>query len=217
MAIQNLKDLTPRQQETLDWIKEFIQKHSVPPTVREIGRAFHIKSSSVFDLLQSLVRKGYLRRSDMGTRSLILEGQNTGAECGCGEIPVVGMVAAGQFIEALEVDYGTISVDKSILRGGKAHALKVKGDSMIDANILNGDYVVIREQDTADTGDIVVALKDGEATLKYFYRERNRIRLEPANKKMSPIYVKAGDFKIQGKVVGVMRFMAGDTAGVDSD
>lgn len=206
-AARQMTDLTPRQWETLEWIRGFISKHSMPPTVREIGRAFDIKSSSVFDLLQSLERKGYLKRGDMGARSLILKGQESSVRCGCEEIPVIGKIAAGQPIEAIETDYGTVTVNKDLLKGRKAYALKVKGNSMIDANILDGDYVIIREQNTADNGDIVVALIEGEATIKRFYREGRRIRLEPANKKMSPIYVKTGEFKIQGKMVGVMRFV----------
>jgi len=202
-----MTDLTPRQRETLDWIRDFIARHSMPPTVREIGSAFDIKSSSVFALLKSLERKRYLRRGNMGSRSLILEGQDDSAKCGSEEVPVIGRIAAGQPIEAIENDYGTISVNKAMLKGRKAFALKVEGNSMIEASILDGDYVIIRKQNTADNGDIVVALIEGEATLKRFYREARRVRLEPANEEMSPIYVKAGDFKIQGKMVGVMRFV----------
>jgi repressor LexA len=204
---RQMTDLTPRQRETLEWVKDFISKHSMPPTVREIGSAFGIKSSSVFELLKTLERKGYLRRGDMGSRSLILEGQGAGTKCESEEVPVMGRIAAGEPIEVIETDYGTVTVNKDLLKGRKAYALKVKGNSMIEANILNGDYVIIREQNTADNGDIVVALIEGEATLKRFYREAKRMRLEPANKKMSPIYVKSGDFKIQGKMVGVMRFV----------
>lgn len=204
---RQMADLTPRQRETLEWIRDFIAEHNMPPTVREIGRAFGIKSSSVFELLKTLQRKGYLRRGDMGARSLILESQGAGTKCESEEVPVIGRIAAGQPIEAIETDYGTVTVNKDLLKGRKAYALKVKGNSMVEEGILDGDYVVIRQQNTADNGDIVVALIDGEATLKRFYREGRRIRLEPANRELAPIYVKRGDFKIQGKMVGVMRFL----------
>jgi repressor LexA len=211
-ARYDMTDLTPRQRETLNWVKSFIQEHGMPPTVREIGRAFDIKSSSVFDLLQALERKGYLRRGTMGSRSLIIEGRK-GIKCGCLDVPVTGLIAAGAPIEAIEEDHGTISVSRELLRGSSGFALKVKGNSMVEASILDGDYVVIRRQETADDGDIVVALIEGEATLKRFYREDGRVRLEPANREIAPIYVEQGDFKVQGKMVGVMRFMAGDTPG----
>ncbi|MBI5570477.1 MAG: transcriptional repressor LexA [Desulfomonile tiedjei] len=203
-------DLTPRQRETLDWVKNFIREHGMPPTVREIGAAFGIKSSSVFDLLSTLERKGWLRRGDLGARSLIVEGlTNTQSEIS--EVPVVGSIAAGRPIEAIENDRGTIAVSSDLLRGRETYALKVEGESMIDAGILDGDYVIVRQQETADDGDIVVALIGEEATLKRFYREEDGVRLEPANKELTSIHVGIGDFRIQGKVVGVMRMMGNNT------
>lgn len=196
---------TPRQREVLEWIKAFLREHGVPPTVREIGAAFGIKSSSVFDLLKALERKGHLRRSSLGARSLIVEGADTRGECGYVEVPVVGRIAAGRPIEAVEHDCGTVAVRKDLLRGCEAFALKVEGDSMVEAGILDGDHVVIRKQDTAENGDIVVALIDDEATLKRLYREKGRIRLDPANKEMDSIYVDSGELRVQGKVVAVHR------------
>jgi repressor LexA len=177
----------------------------MPPTVREIGAAFEIKSSSVFDLLKALERKGQLRRGDLGARSLIIEGDTRSRECGCEEVPVVGRVRAGAPIEAVEDNRGTIGVKKDLLRGRAAFALEVQGDSMIEAGILDGDYVVVRKQETADDGDIVVALIENEATLKRFYRDAGGVRLAPANSAMSPIQVRSGDFSIQGIVISVMR------------
>lgn len=203
-------DLSPRQRETLEWVKDFIQEHGMPPTVREIGGAFGIKSSSVFDLLKALERKGYLRRGELGARSLIIENQSSGHAGGCAEIQVVGRIPAGQSVEAIEHDCGTVAVSKEILRGGSAFALKVEGSSMVEAGILDGDYVVVRKQESAEDGDIVVALIENEATLKRFYRERGGVRLEPANRNMAPIQVTSGEFKIQGKVVGLVRMMSAE-------
>lgn len=215
MARPKTKDLTPRQREIFEWVKGFIEEHGMPPTVREIGAAFGIKSSSVFDLLKAIERKGYLRRGALGARSLIVEERNPRHTCGCEEVPVVGRIAAGQPIEAVEHDCGTVAVRKDLLRGRDAFALRVEGDSMIEAGILDGDYVVVRKQETAENGDIVVALIDDQATLKRFYLEEDGcVRLEPANREMAPIHVTSGEFRVQGKVVGVMRIMdSGPTRG----
>ncbi len=201
MTRRRILELTERQSEILKWIEDFAREHGVPPTVREIGRAFGIRSSSVFDLLKTLERKGRLRRCGPGARSLVLKNLS----CGCRELPVKGRIAAGKPILAAEDDLGTVTVDADLLRSQAGYALKVEGDSMVDAGILDGDYVVIRAQDTADDGDIVVALIEDEATLKRFHREKNRIRLDPANKKMRPSYVDSGEFRVQGKVVAVHR------------
>ena len=202
---------TPRQREILDWVKAFILDNGMPPTVREIGSAFEIKSSSVFELLQGLERKGHLRRGDLGARSLIVEDESRrrGSSRGSVEIPVVGCIPAGQPIEAIEHDRGSVVVGPDLLRGREGFALKVEGESMIEAGVLDGDYVVVRKQESADDGDMVVALIEDEATLKHLYRERGGVRLEPANKSMDAIRVRDGEFRIQGKVVGVVRIMDG--------
>lgn len=211
MAGTSRQPLTPRQRETLDWVKGFIRKNGMPPTVREIGGAFDIKSSTVFELLKALERKGYLRRGDLGARSLIVEdgGKRRGPSQTGVEVPVVGCIAAGQPIEAIEDDRGAVVVGQNMLRGRAGFALKVEGESMIDDGVLDGDYVVVRKQDTAENGDMVVALIEDEATLKRFYRERAGVRLEPANKRMKAIHVRKGEFRIQGKVVGVVRIIDG--------
>lgn len=199
--------LTPRQAETFDWIRDFIAEHSMPPTVREIGRAFGIKSSSVFDLLKALQKKGRLRRGDLGARSLIVSEPDSLRMRNCAEVPVAGRIAAGEPILAFEDRAGTVTVDSDLLRGCDAYALRVQGRSMVEAGILDGDYVIVRKQDTAETGDIVVAIIEDEATLKRFYPEGGRVRLEPANGQMKPIYVVQGEFRIQGKVVAVHRVL----------
>jgi len=198
------KEATLRQQETLSWVKAFIRDHGMPPTVREIGRAFGIDSSSVFYLLKQLERKGYLERGDLGARSLIVKGSKPMPR-NCTDVRVIGRIAAGRPIEAIEHYSKTLHVSSNVLRGHSGYVLKVVGDSMIDAGILDGDYVIVRKQDTAEDGDIIVALIGDEATLKRFYRERGGVRLEPANLRMKPIHVKSGDFKIQGRVVAIHR------------
>lgn len=198
------KDATPRQREVLDWVKTFIRDHGMPPTVREIGDALDIKSSSVFHLLKELERKGYVERVGRSARSLILKGRKR-APFGCVEVPVVGRIAAGQPVEAIEHHAGTIHVNKEMPRGHNGFALKVVGNSMVEAGILDGDYVIVRKQETAEDGDIVVALINGDATLKRFYRDGDGVRLEPANSAMQPIHVRTGEFMIQGKLVGVQR------------
>jgi len=199
-------DLSQRQRETFEWVKEFIHEHGIPPTVREIGAAFKIKSSSVFDLLAALERKGYLRRRDRGARSLIVEGlSNVRDEVS--EVPLIGVIAAGRPIEAIEDARGNVIVKKGVLRGRETFALRVEGDSMVDAGILSGDYVIVWKQESADNGDIVVALIGEETTLKRFYREKDGVRLEPANPALFPIHVRSGQFRILGKVIGVQRFL----------
>jgi repressor LexA len=199
--------LTPRQEEILSWVKGFIREHAMPPTVREIGTAFDIKSSSVFDLLQALERKGHLRRGDLGARSLIVKGRVQRHEWSYTEVRVIGRIRAGAPIEAIEDNWGTIAVKKDLLRGHAAFALKVEGNSMVEAGILDGDCVVVRKQETADDGDIVVALIGNEATLKRYYREVDGIRLEPANPALSAIRIRSGQFAVQGVVVSVMRVL----------
>ena len=204
MARAASESLTDRQREILNWIKTFIRKQSMPPTVREIGAAFDIKGSSVFQHLKALEKKGYLRRGELGARSLIVRGRES-IPCNCEKVPVIGRIAAGSPILAVEEETDTVTVEKKLLRGHKAYALRVEGKSMVDAGILDGDYVIVRQQDAADDGDIVVALIDDEATLKRFYRNGDRVRLEPANKRMKPITVDSGEFRIQGKMVAVHR------------
>jgi len=206
MARPATTEATPRQREILAWIKAFIRDHGMPPTVREIGDAFGIKSSSVFHLLKELERKGYLERGGLGARSLIVKGRKR-VPCGCVEVPIVGRIPAGRPVEAIEHETGTLHVNKELLRGRGGFALQVVGDSMVDAGILDGDYVIIRKQETAEDGDVVVALIEDEATLKRFHREGDGVRLDPANSRMQPIHVRTGEFRIQGKVVGVQRHL----------
>lgn len=209
MTRLSARPLTPRQRETLDWIKAFIAEHGMPPTVREIGNAFGIKSSTVFAFLRTLQEKGYLRRGDWGARSLIVKGVGRLSKAATAsiDVPILGQIPAGQPLEAIEESRGTIAVNRELLRGAVGFALKVEGRSMIDAGIQEGDYVIVRRQEIAKDGDIVVALIENEATLKRFFSEEDGVRLEPANRRMRPLHVRRGEFRIQGKVIALIRMM----------
>jgi len=205
MARPASSELTARQREVFTWIKSFAAEHGVPPTVREIGKALKIESSSVFDMLKALERKGALRRGNLGARSLIIHEEHGQRRRDSVEIPVVGRIAAGAPIEAIEDRATTIAVDTRLLRGREAYALRVQGDSMIEDGILDGDVVVVLKQQTAENGDTVVALIGEDATLKRFHREKHQVRLEPANSNLKPIRVRPDRLRIQGKVIGVQR------------
>jgi len=199
-------ELTKTQRKTLEWIKEYVSAHhGAAPTYSDICKAFGIVLGSAQDRMHVLERKGYLRRSRK-PRSIELLKEKVYKP---GLIPVMGTIAAGKPIDAFEDRRNGFNVDKDMVGGGKAFALLVKGDSMVEDGILDGDYVIIREQSTAETGETIVALIGNEATLKKYYREGRRIRLEPANSSMKPIYVDAHseEFRIQGILVGLMRVL----------
>lgn len=211
-----MQGLTKRQEQTLDFIRSSIEDRGYPPTLREIGEHMGIRSTNgVNDHLRALERKGYLTREDMKSRALkIVEDQapppaNKLADDDLIEVRVLGRVAAGLPLYAEENVIDTVRVDRMLVRGGRdVFGLRVAGDSMIDAGILSGDYIFVKKQSTADRGDIVVALIGDEATVKYFYPERDYVRFQPANGSMAPILVRASDFKstmLLGKVVGVYR------------
>jgi repressor LexA len=213
-----MQGLTKRQEQTLDFIRQSIEDRGYPPTLREIGEHMGIRSTNgVNDHLRALERKGYLTREDMKSRALkLVEDQapppannKLSAEEDLIEVRVLGRVAAGLPLYAEENVIDTVRVDRMLVRGGReVFGLRVTGDSMIDAGILSGDYIFVKKQSTADRGDIVVALIGDEATVKYFYPERDYVRFQPANGSMAPILVRASDFKstmLLGKVVGVYR------------
>jgi repressor LexA len=212
-----MQGLTKRQEQTLDFIRRSIEDRGYPPTLREIGEHMGIRSTNgVNDHLRALERKGYLTREDMKSRALKLVEDQLAApapklnvEDDLIEVRVLGRVAAGLPLYAEENVIDTVRVDRMLVRGGReVFGLRVTGDSMIDAGILSGDYIFVKKQSTADRGDIVVALIGDEATVKYFYPERDYVRFQPANGQMAPILVRASDFKstmLLGKVVGVYR------------
>jgi repressor LexA len=218
-----MQGLTQRQQMVLDFIRQSIHDRGYPPTLREIGARMGIRSTNgVNDHLRALERKGYLTREDMKSRALrptslatqMLDGAAVSAEPAANdvdfvEVPVLGRVAAGLPLLAEEHVIDTVHIDRTLVKGGReVFGLKVHGDSMIDAGILNSDYIFVKKQLTANRGDIVVAMIGDEATVKYYYPEKDHVRFQPANKNMAPIYVRAADFKptmLLGVVVGVYR------------
>ena len=195
-----------RQKQILDFIKQYIDKYSYSPTLAEIAEAIGVSSlATVHEHLQALVTKGVIKRFEGAVRGIEVLDQKISGNLKGVELPLLGYIAAGQPIMPYIDPDATVGVPTNMVSGKKrTYVLQVKGDSMIEDGILDGDYVIIEEQSIAYDGEIVVALLDtGLATLKRFFREPNRIRLEPANAAMEPIY--ATSVKIQGKCVGVIR------------
>lgn len=205
--------LYKRQKQILDYIQENIEKYGYAPTLTEIAQHLGLSSlATVHEHLAVLEKKGLIRRYRGAVRGIeVLDSakQNSGViekiVSTFVELPVLGFIACGEPIEPYTDPNATIGVNSNLVRpGDQSFVLQAKGDSMIDDGILSGDYVVVREQKNANNGDIVVAvLRNGFATLKRYYREASRIRLQPANTTMSPIYVT--DVEIRGKVVAVIR------------
>jgi repressor LexA len=200
--------LTDRQREVLTFISDSIRKRGYPPTLREIGSHFGIRSTNgVNDHLRALEKKGFLHREDLKSRAL----RPVGMEDNFVEVPVLGRVAAGQPLLAVQNYEDTVKIDRFFIgQNREVFALRVKGDSMIDAGIFDGDYVFIRKQLQATPGEIVVAMIGDEATVKYYHPEGDNIRFQPANAAMSPIIVRKRDFRsvnLLGVVIGIYRKM----------
>ncbi|SIS97851.1 repressor LexA [Alicyclobacillus vulcanalis] len=196
--------LTARQRAILEFIKKNIREKGYPPSVREIGEAVGLASSStVHGHLERLQQKGYLRRDPTKPRALELLVNDEEP----GDVvlaPIVGRVTAGLPIAALEDIEGYLPVPNDVAKGDEVFALRVVGDSMVNAGILDGDLAIVRRQTSADNGDIVVAMtEEDEATVKRFYREDGRVRLQPENDAMAPLYFPK--VTILGKVIGIFR------------
>lgn len=198
--------LTKKQKEILDFLETFLDDNGYPPSFEEIAHNFGYNSlATVHEHLENLRAKGYIRKSYNASRSIELV--SSGAVASALELPLMGNVAAGVPIEAIP-DPESITVPDNLLRrGGQHYVLRVKGDSMIEEQIRDGDYVIVNARPTAQDGDMVVALVDGDsATVKKFYREKDgRVRLQPANATMPPLYFQPENVLIQGIVVGVIR------------
>jgi len=196
-------DLTKKQSKALECIREFLATHNYAPSYRDIMRAMGIKSpATAYNHVQALRDKGYLRLRDGHMRSVELT-EKANVFVRSIDVPLLGTIAAGEPIEAIE-DKEKLAVPMELLPHLNCYALRVKGDSMIEAGILDGDYVIVERNFYPENGDVVVALLDNEnATLKRYFREQTRIRLQPANKKMKPIFTK--NPVIQGIVRAVMR------------
>ena len=219
-----MQGLTKRQAQTLDFIRQSIEERGYPPTLREIGESMGIRSTNgVNDHLRALERKGYLSREDMKSRALRLVSReveapastpsaNSNGSAGDDnllDVQILGRVAAGLPLLAEENVVDTVRIDRMLVRGGReVFGLRVQGDSMVNAGILNGDYIFVRKQAAAESGEIVVALIGDEATVKYYHPEKDYVRFQPANDHMAPILVRASDFRptmLLGVVVGVYR------------
>jgi repressor LexA len=197
--------VTAKQRRVYDFIRRYVESNLEPPTMAEIGRQFQMSSSaSVHGILSALEREGLIRRIPNVSRGIELVEQSSTKEEN--EIPLLGIVAAGQPIEAI-LNHNTVPVPKDMQGRGRTFALRVRGDSMIEENIQDGDIIIVASQSTADNGQVVVALIDGNyATVKKFYREPDFIRLEPANPQYKPIFVKTPErIQIQGVVRGLIR------------
>jgi repressor LexA len=198
--------LTKRQKEILDYIESFIDDQGYAPSFEEIAESFGYSSlATVHEHLSNLERKGYIRKSYNESRSIEMVGRDTGVSVV--DLPLLGAVAAGLPIEAIQ-DNETLAVPPDMIsRRRDNYVLRVEGSSMIEEQIRDGDYIVVQAQDRAEDGQMVVALVSGEAaTVKKLYREADgRIRLQPANPTMEPIFAAAEDVRIQGIVVGVIR------------
>ena len=200
-----MQPLTKRQRQILDFLNEFIDKHGYAPSLEEIGQRFGLSSlATVHKHLTNLEEKGFIRRAWNKSRSVELVPTRLGSRAI--EIPLSGNVAAGTPIEAL-VTNETVSVPEELVRRPETtYALRVRGKSMIDEQIRDGDIVIVEGRRTADNGEMVIALVRGlDVTLKKFYRDNGRIRLQPANAMIQPIVMNADQIQIQGIVVGVLR------------
>jgi repressor LexA len=196
--------LTKRQKELVDYLDAYILKAGYAPTLEEIGKHFGLSSlATIHKHLTNLERKGMIRRKWNRSRALEVVPQQRRA--GAIELPLVGRVAAGVPIEPVEQS-DTIAVPEELVGRGETFVLRVKGTSMVQEGILDGDFVVVSARNTADNGDTVVALVRGEATVKRFYREKaGMVRLQPANDALAPLVARANDVEIRGVVVAVMR------------
>ena len=199
--------VTPKQRQVYDFIARHIQVHQLPPTIAEIGGQFKMSSSaSVHSILSALEREGLIKRIPNVSRGIELVEQQSSNGNDEGEVPLLGLVAAGQPIEAI-LSHETVSAPRDMIGRGRMFALRVRGDSMIDENIQNNDIILVSSQQTAENGQVVVALIDGNyATVKKFYREAEFIRLEPANPQFKPIFIRTPErIQIQGVVRGLIR------------
>jgi repressor LexA len=198
--------LTKRQREILTYLANYSEEHGYAPSFEEIATQFNYNSlATVHEHLTNLERKGYIKRAYNESRGIELVPSDVLPRAM--SLPLLGTVAAGLPIEAIQLPESIGVPEDLVRRGGNHYVLRVRGNSMIDEQIRDGDFVIVNEKSTADNGEMVIALIDGtSATVKKFYRERDgRIRLQPANEMMNPIYVHENDISIQGIVVGVLR------------
>jgi len=200
-----MKEPTERQREVLDFIAGYINAHAYPPTIREVADFFEISVKGAHDHLTALRKKGLLKQGDKKSRTMeLVKTEKEGME-DFTDIPILGTVAAGRPIMAVENMDGSIKMHRSLLnKNAKYFALRVKGDSMEEAGIIDGDLAVIEQQNLVRNGEIAVVMLDDAVTLKTFYRESARVRLQPENAKYSPIYC-GRDVRVLGKLASIFR------------
>ncbi len=191
--------LTERQRRVFDYLKEFLEEKGYPPTLSEIAARLGLSRVGAMKHLLVLERKGYIRRSRRA-RDIELIGVPKSRN-----VPVLGRVQAGEPLLAVENIEGEVAIDSTMAKGEKIFLLKVKGDSMIEAGILDGDFVLVRPQSHVERGEIAVALIEDEITVKRFFREGDKVKLQPENAALSPIIVKSSEVKIVGKIIGLFR------------
>jgi repressor LexA len=206
------KALTSTQEKVLVFLKDFQKKRGYPPTLREIAGHFGLKGPRAPQkTLEILEKKGYLRRIPGGSRAIELldRPSRVAGRPGVISLPLVGRVRAGEPVLALENVEGYVAFDRDLVSSDDAFLLRVEGDSMIDAHIQDGDFALVKPQSHAENGEIVVALIEDEATVKRIFKEKDLVRLEPANPKMDPILVRKGEKRVAivGKVIGIFRRM----------
>ena len=200
-------DLTPKQRAVLQYLKDYRREHEMPPSYEEIRREFGFASlNSARKHLLQLHRKGFIR-SPWKNQKRALEIVEAAEAPRAAALPLLGAVAAGKPILSEEID-GTIEVPESMLRRGEHFALRVRGDSMVEDGIRDGDLLVVQRREEAEVGQTVVALVDGEATVKRFYRQGEKVELRPANERFSPIVAEPSSVRIEGVVVGLVRTFA---------
>jgi len=200
-----MSKLTSRQQQVYQFIIHYLDRHGYAPTLQEIAIHLEIRGNlGVLRHLGALEKKGYIRRTAGSSRGLVVLGRSSSRS-----LPIVGSVAAGPLSEALEHIEDYLQVDAALIKGDNSFVLRVRGDSMIEAQIVDGDLAIVTPQSSADNGDIVVVMVAGEATLKRFYREVDHIRLQPENSNLQPIILSAdaGEVTILGKVTGIFRVL----------
>ncbi len=199
-----MQPLTKRQREILDYLREFIERNGYAPSLEEIGRRFNLSSlATVHKHLTNLQEKGFIKRAWNRSRSLEIVPSRAGRRAI--DLPLLGNVSAGAPIEAV-ISSETVAVPEDLVGRGDTYVLRVRGNSMIDEQIRDGDLVIVEDRRTADNGEMVIALLHGlDVTLKRFYRDNGRVKLQPANESLKPLVVDASQVQIQGVVVAVMR------------
>ena len=202
------KELTRTQRKVFEFLKSHLRKRGFPPTLREIAEHFDLKGPKAPQkTLSILERKGYIRRVPRGSRAIEVVGAALASGNQAISVPIVGQVHAGEPILAIENIEGHLHLDRDLVGSEDVFLLRVQGDSMVEAHIQDGDFVLVKPQPTAENGEIVVAMIEDEATIKRIFKKRDLIRLEPANPKVEPIVIRKGEKRVAivGKVIGIFR------------